>query len=87
MKNWRPISLLNTDFKIIAHILANRMQAVLPDLISKDQCRYIKTRITNLNFRSIIDVINEIEKSKSFALLAFLDFVKAFDKLNCIFFT
>ena len=48
VKNWRPISLLNTDYKLIAHILANRLQLVLPFIISKDQSGYIKTRNISL---------------------------------------
>ena len=37
IKNWRPISLLNTDYMILASVLANRLQTVLPSIISLDQ--------------------------------------------------
>ena len=42
LKNWRPISLLNTDYKILAQSLAMRLQKVLPEIISKDQNGYLK---------------------------------------------
>ena len=35
--NWRPISLLNYDYIILAKILANRLQGSLDDLISKEE--------------------------------------------------
>ncbi len=42
LKNWRPISLLNTDYKSIAKVLATRLQAVLPSIISDEQTGYLK---------------------------------------------
>ena len=85
VKNWRPISLLNTDYKIIAHILATRLQHVLPTVISKDQSGYLKNRNISINIRSIFDIIDMIESQNSSVLLAFLDFEKAFDKINWTF--
>ena len=85
IKNWRPISLLNTDYKLIAHILSNRLQKVLPKIISNDQSGYLKGRNISLNIRSIFDIIDFVEKDNSSGLLAFLDFEKAFDKLNWTF--
>ena len=35
-KNWRPITLLNTDYKIAAKAIANLIKTVLPKLINND---------------------------------------------------
>ena len=85
IKNWRPISLLNTDYKLITHVLANRLQNVLPNIISKDQSGYLKSRNISVSIRSIFDIIQNTKSNNSSALLAFIDFEKAFDKLNWIF--
>ena len=37
LKNYRPISLTNTDYKIIAFIFARRLQKIIDDYISKEQ--------------------------------------------------
>ena len=44
LKNWRPISLLNTDYKILTHVLANRLKKVIGKIINTDQNGYIKGR-------------------------------------------
>ena len=46
MKNWRPISLLNVDSKIISKALSEKLKEVLPDLISSQQTAYVKNRHT-----------------------------------------
>ena len=40
--NYRPISLINTDYKILAFIMSKRMQKVLCSVIDDDQTGYIK---------------------------------------------
>jgi hypothetical protein len=85
LKNWRPISLLNADYKILAKALALRMQRVIPYLINQDQAGCIKNRSTFGNLRSIIDIINYVNNNKNTGIITFIDYEKAFDTVNWTF--
>jgi hypothetical protein len=47
--NYRPISLLNVDLKLISHVLAQRLKKVLPKIINIDQTGYVKNRFIGFN--------------------------------------
>ena len=82
LKNWRPISLLNTDYKIATKCIATRLEKVLPTLINSDQTGYVKNRFIGENIRLISDVIDAYEKRNLPGMLLFIDFEKAFDSLE-----
>lgn len=44
LKNWRSISIVNMDYKILTGCLANRFKKVLPSIISHDQCGFLQGR-------------------------------------------
>ena len=44
VRNYRPITLLNVDYKILSKVLANRIKKVLSEIIHFDQVGYIKER-------------------------------------------
>ena len=74
IKNWRPISLLNSDYKIAAKAIANRFKHVLPNLIDSDQTGFLKGRFIGETIR-LIDGIIKYEAAKNIpGLLLFLDF-------------
>ena len=85
LKNWRPLSILNTDYKILAKVLARRLQSVLTDLIHQDQSGCLKGRSTFSNLRSSIDVINYANENNLAGYLAFIDYEKAFDTVKWSF--
>jgi hypothetical protein len=82
LKNWRPISLLNTDYKIITKLLANRVKQVLPSVINSDQVAYLKKRFIGQNIRTILDIMGYTKLMDKEGIIAFLDFEKAFDTIN-----
>jgi len=82
LKNWRPLTLLNTDYKILTKLLAMRMQNILKYIINSDQSGYIKGRFIGENIRNIYDVI-ELAKQRSLpGMIVALDFEKAFDSVS-----
>ena len=82
IKNWRPISLLNTDYKIITKLLANRIKKVLPTVIHPDQVAYLKKRFIGQNIRTIMDTLGYTKLMDKKGIIAFLDFEKAFDTIK-----
>ena len=82
VKNWRPITLLTTDYKLIAKCLALRMVKVIDKIISHDQTGYIKGRYIGENIRTIHDMITYLNKHKRSGMLLLIDFEKAFDTVK-----
>ena len=82
LKNWRPISLLNCDYKIAAKAVATRMKRVLPDIINNDQTGFLKGRSICENVRLLNSVISYAEQQNIPGMLLFIDFEKAFDTLK-----
>ena len=82
LKNWRPISLHNTDYKILTKLLANRLQKVINNIVSEDQSGYIKGRFIGENIRTVLDVIEYCSQRTKSGILLFLDFEKAFDTVS-----
>ena len=64
LKNWRPITFLNIDYKIATKCIAKRLEKVLPMLIDRDQTGYVKKRFIGENIRLICDVIESYEEKK-----------------------
>ena len=85
LKNWRPISLLNTDYKILAKVLSNRLIKYLPQLVEDDQTGYISGRFIGCNVRLVEDVIIFTSINKITGILLVIDFEKAFDTLRWSF--
>ena len=82
LKSWRPVSLLATDYKILAKTLATRLQKVISNLINPDQVGYIKGRHIGQNIRSIEDILLLSKKHNISGLLVLIDFEKAFDTVE-----
>ncbi len=82
LSNWRPISLLNGDYKLAAQVLANRLQSLLGDIINSDQSGYVRGRFIGNNIRLINDIIDLAEQQSTGGAILFLDFKKAFDSLE-----
>ena len=87
LKNLRPITLLNVDYKIIEKILANRLKKVMNKLINPDQKGFMAERNISTNIRKICDIITYTQLYNIPAQVTSYDFQKAFDRVthNCLF--
>lgn len=79
LKNWRPVSLLCTDYKIFSKVLATRLRDVMASVVHGDQTYCVPGRLISDNVTLIRDVL---DLSRSLGIdvgLISLDQEKAFD--------
>ncbi len=82
LSNWRPITVLNTDYKIIEKVLSNRLKPVLGRIIQSDQKAYLKGRQIGENVRLNEDIITYCENYDKPGAILYIDQSKAFDRVN-----
>ena len=85
LKNWRPITLLNCDYKIASKVIASRLKVVLENLVDNNQTGFLKGRSIAENICLINNVISYTESKNIPGLLLFVDFEKAFDTIEWAF--
>ena len=80
--NFRPLTLMATDHKIFAKLLATRIKPVLKYLIGKQQSGYMEGRFIGINVRRLMDLLHYVENEQIEALLISVDFSKCFDTIE-----
>ena len=82
IKNWRPIALLNTDYKILSKIIVNRLIPIFENHISPQQCTGLPSQIIEniyYNIQALLELANQ--KNENLVIMS-IDFEKAFDKIS-----
>ena len=82
LKNWRPLSLTNVDYKIVAKVIASRLKSVVPSIVNEDQCGYVKKRGAAQILRAIDDTMEFIDTNNMKGIMIGVDYEKAYDSIS-----
>uniref|UniRef100_A0A3P9IPY3 Reverse transcriptase domain-containing protein n=1 Tax=Oryzias latipes TaxID=8090 RepID=A0A3P9IPY3_ORYLA len=82
LDNWRPITLLCNDYKLLALVYANRIKMVLDKVVNSFQSAFIKGRNIHNNVRLILDMLDYQSMIETESLILFIDYFKAFDSVE-----
>ncbi|GKC60364.1 putative RNA-directed DNA polymerase, eukaryota, reverse transcriptase zinc-binding domain protein [Tanacetum coccineum] len=82
VSDFRPISLIGAQNKILAKILANRLSRVIDFVISPEQTAFIKSRQILDGPLMLNEIINWYKKRKQSLMIFKVDFEKAFDSVS-----
>ncbi|KAK0607568.1 hypothetical protein LWI29_016836 [Acer saccharum] len=82
VRDFRPISLVSSMYKILAKVLANRLKKVMDSVIGENQMAFVANRQIMDSFVVAEEIIHKWRKDKVGGLLVKLDFEKAYDSVD-----
>ncbi len=80
--SYRPISLLNVDVKILAKLLASRLDNVISQIISMEQSGFMRGHHSFTNICKLLNVIHSPASRETPEVVVSLDAEKAFDRIE-----
>jgi hypothetical protein len=81
LSHYRPITLLNSDYRVLANLLARRLRPVQGALIGREQTAFLPGRQIGENIM-LLQLLPHALPASSKAVLVFLDFRKAYDTID-----
>lgn len=78
--SYRPISVLNQDYRLFTAIPARRLEIILPKIINLDQTGFIKQRQTEDNIRQTLHVMQHVIEKQVETIVVGIDAEKAFHR-------
>ena len=85
LKNWRPLTLLNSIYKLVSGCIADRIKPHLDILIHGDQKGFVSGRYIGEAIRTTYDILNWAKHNNKTGILLLIDFEKAYDSLSFTF--
>jgi hypothetical protein len=85
LKNWRPLTLLNTLYKMVSGVLAERIKPHLDQIIHGDQKGFVAGRYIGEAVRTTYDIIQWAKDNGKTGIILLIDFEKAYDSVSFSF--
>jgi hypothetical protein len=82
ISNYRPITLMNTDYKLMTKCHALRLAEVVPNLVHKDQAGFMNGRKIEDQVKQVKYLLNYAEAAEMNAVIVALDQEKAYDTID-----
>ena len=80
--NYRPLTLLNTDYRLLAKALAQRLGGVLPTIIDREQTAFLRGRSIGENIHLLQLLPHLLSHERRWAVAILCDVRKAYDTID-----
>ena len=85
LKNWRPLTLLNSIYKMVSGVIALRIRPLLSKIIHGDQKGFVAERYIGEAVRCTYGILQWAKEKRKVGLLLLIDFEKAYDLISFSF--
>ena len=82
LHSYRLITLLNSDYKLLAKALATRFEPALQHLVCPTQIAVVPGWWIGDNVLCRLEVVEYLQQTGQPGCMVFLDFIKAYDRLS-----